>query len=55
MRKSSTLTGKQHPFGLSANRYLILIAYMFGLAIGVHLAQPACNLLYSPHLLLRGV
>ncbi len=27
----------QHPFGLSANRYLILIAYMFGLAIGVHL------------------
>ena len=30
-------TGKQHPFGLSANRYLVLIAYMFGLAIGVHL------------------
>ncbi len=29
--------GKQHPFGLSANRYLVLIAYLFGLAIGVHL------------------
>lgn len=27
----------RHPFGLSANRYLIVIAYMFGLAIGVHL------------------
>ncbi len=26
-----------HPFSLSANRYLVLIAYMFGLAIGVHL------------------
>lgn len=25
------------PFGLAANRYLILIAYLFGLAIGVHL------------------
>ena len=30
-------SGKQHPFGLSANRYLVLIAYLFGLAIGVHL------------------
>ncbi len=29
--------GKQNPFGLSANRYLVLIAYLFGLAIGVHL------------------
>ena len=29
--------GHQHPFGLSANRYLVLIAYLFGLAIGVHL------------------
>ncbi len=28
---------ERHPFGLSANRYLVLIAYMFGLAIGVHL------------------
>lgn len=27
----------QHAFSLSANRYLVLIAYMFGLAIGVHL------------------
>jgi hypothetical protein len=26
-----------HPFGLQANRYLILIAYLFGLAIGMHL------------------
>ncbi|MBO6575730.1 MAG: DUF2723 domain-containing protein [Rhodothermales bacterium] len=26
-----------HPFGLQANRYLVLIAYLFGLAIGVHL------------------
>ncbi len=26
-----------HPFSLQANRYLILIAYLFGLAIGVHL------------------
>ena len=25
------------PFGLKANRYLVLIAYLFGLAIGVHL------------------
>ena len=31
------LKGSQHPFGLQANRYLILIAYCFGLAIGVHL------------------
>ncbi len=29
--------GGSHPFGLQANRYLILIAYMFGLAIGMHL------------------
>ena len=27
----------RHPFSLSANRYLVLIAYLFGLAIGVHL------------------
>ena len=26
-----------HPFGLKADRYLLLIAYLFGLAIGVHL------------------
>lgn len=31
------LKGGQHPFGLAANRYLILIAYLFGLAIGIHL------------------
>jgi len=31
------LAGGKHPFGLSANRYLVLIAYFFGLAIGVHL------------------
>lgn len=28
---------ERHPFGLSANRYLVIIAYMFGLALGVHL------------------
>ena len=27
----------QHPFGLHADRYLVVIAYLFGLAIGVHL------------------
>lgn len=27
----------EHPFGLKADRYLLLIAYLFGLAIGVHL------------------
>ena len=27
----------RNPFNLSANRYLVLIAYLFGLAIGVHL------------------
>jgi hypothetical protein len=27
----------QHPFGLKSDRYLVLIAYLFGLAIGVHL------------------
>ncbi len=31
------LAGGRHPFGLNANRYIILIAYFFGLAIGVHL------------------
>ncbi len=31
------LQGGQHRFGLATNRYLILIAYLFGLAIGVHL------------------
>ncbi len=29
--------GEAHPFSLQSNRYLILIAYLFGLAIGVHL------------------
>ena len=27
----------EHPFGLAADRYLVAIAYLFGLAIGVHL------------------
>ena len=27
----------EHPFGLHADRYLVAIAYLFGLAIGVHL------------------
>ena len=27
----------EHPFGLKADRYLLVIAYLFGLAIGVHL------------------
>ncbi len=29
--------GGQHPFGLRSNRYLVVIAYLFGIAIGVHL------------------
>ena len=37
LEEQSLMGKQQHPFGLSANRYLILIAYMFGLAIGVHL------------------
>lgn len=36
-REEAALRGDHHPFGLAANRYLVLIAYMFGLAIGVHL------------------
>ena len=37
-REEQALAGEQrHPFGLQANRYLVVIAYMFGLAIGVHL------------------
>lgn len=36
-REEAILAGGQHPFGLAANRYLVLIAYLFGLAIGVHL------------------
>src|SRR5690554_4291461 len=35
--EEAALAGTQHPFGLRANRYLVLIAYLFGLAIGVHL------------------
>ncbi len=35
--EEAMLKGGQHPFGLKANRYLVLIAYLFGLAIGVHL------------------
>ncbi len=35
--EEALLGGTAHPFGLSANRYLVLIAYLFGLAIGVHL------------------
>ncbi|MDX1545845.1 MAG: DUF2723 domain-containing protein [Rhodothermales bacterium] len=36
-REEASLAGGQHPFGLRANRYLVLIAYLFGLATGVHL------------------
>lgn len=36
-QEEALLRGDQHPFGLQANRYLILIAYLFGLATGVHL------------------
>ena len=36
-RKEESLLGKHIPSGLSANRYIVLIAYLFGLAIGVHL------------------
>jgi len=35
--EETALAGGQHPFGLQANRYLVLIAYLFGLATGVHL------------------
>ena len=35
--EEAVLSGGQHPFGLRANRYLVLIAYLFGLAIGIHL------------------
>lgn len=35
--EEAALQGGKHPFGLAANRYLVLISYMFGLAIGVHL------------------
>ncbi len=35
--EATLASGGSHPFGLQANRYLILIAYMFGLAIGMHL------------------
>ncbi|RMH64197.1 MAG: DUF2723 domain-containing protein [Bacteroidetes bacterium] len=35
--EEARLIGGRHPFSLAANRYLILIAYLFGLAIGVHL------------------
>jgi len=35
--EEAVLSGAPHPFGLRANRYLVLIAYLFGLAIGVHL------------------
>jgi hypothetical protein len=38
MREEAALKRKQHSlFGLASNRYLVLIAYLFGLAIGVHL------------------
>lgn len=36
-KEEAVLAGGQHPFGLRANRYLVLIAYLFGLAIGIHL------------------
>lgn len=31
------LRGGRHPFRLNANRYLVLIAFLFGIAIGIHL------------------
>ena len=37
LAEEKLLKGGRHPFGLSANRFLVLIAYFFGLAIGVHL------------------
>ncbi len=37
LHEEALSSGGQHLFGLTANRYLVLIAYMFGLAIGVHL------------------
>ena len=36
-REQAASYGRHHPFGLDANRTLILVAYLFGLAIGVHL------------------
>lgn len=35
--EEAMLAGGQHPFGLRSNRYLVVIAYLFGIAIGVHL------------------
>lgn len=35
--EEANLKGGHHPFGLDANRYLIFIAYLFGLSIGIHL------------------
>ncbi len=35
--EEARISGGRHPFSLAANRYLVLIAYLFGLAIGVHL------------------
>jgi hypothetical protein len=35
--EEAKLKGGRHLFGLEANRYLVLIAYLFGLALGVHL------------------
>ena len=46
------LAGGHHPFGLTANRYLVLIAYLFGLAIGVSPAQSACGLFHCADRLL---
>ena len=37
LKEEAALSGGQHPFGLTANRYIVLIAYLFGIAIGVHL------------------
>lgn len=36
-RVEAAQLGRHVPVGLSANRYIVLIAYLFGLAIGVHL------------------
>ena len=37
MREEAQLRQGRHLFALASNRYLVLIAYLFGLAIGIHL------------------
>ncbi len=36
-QEEAQLKGGRYPFRLNANRYLVLIAFLFGMAIGVHL------------------